>query len=126
VRDRLHRLAAQRVPKPRRDRAKIRVLDDRLSRSTRPLRLPTSTMHPGRADMTPMRSASIVASSSAWVMRKTVAPVPATFAATRLHQEPRLLIERPEGLVEQNEPRLHHQRAGDADTLAHAPKVCAG
>src|SRR6185503_10666535 len=35
----------------------------------------TSRKRPGRADMTPTRSASIVASSSAWVMRTTVAPV---------------------------------------------------
>ena len=76
---------------------------------------------PRRADITPTRSDSIAASSSAWVISNTVAPglapEPQQFVA---HQQPRLLIERAERLVEQDQSRLHHQRAGDADALAHA------
>ena len=80
-----------------------------------------SMKRPGRADMAPTRSASIAASSSAWVISSTVAPVlppqPQDFVA---HEEARLRIERAERLVEQNEARLQHQRARDADALAHA------
>ena len=47
----------------------------RLSRSRGQRVSTTSTIRPGRADITPIRSASIVASSSACVMRKTVASV---------------------------------------------------
>ena len=36
------------------------------------------------------------------------------------HQQPRLRVERAERLVEQDEARLQHQGAGDADALAHA------
>ena len=36
------------------------------------------------------------------------------------HQEPRLLVERAERLVEQDQARLRDQRAGDAHALAHA------
>ena len=36
------------------------------------------------------------------------------------HQQPRLLVERAERLVEQQHLRLEHQRARDADALAHA------
>ncbi len=38
------------------------------------------------------------------------------------HQESRLLIERAEGLVEKDQPRLHYERAGDANALAHAAR----
>ena len=80
-----------------------------------------SSMRPGRADITPMRSASIAASSSECVISRTVAPdlapQPQQFVA---HQEARLLVERAERLVEQDDARPLHQRARDADALAHA------
>jgi len=37
-----------------------------------------------------------------------------------LHEFARLGIERGERLVEQQQGRLHHQRTGDVDALAHA------
>ena len=46
-----------------------------------------------------------------------LAPQPQHFVA---HQQARLLVERAERLVEQDQPRLQHQRARDADALAHA------
>ncbi len=46
-----------------------------------------------------------------------LAPQPQQFLA---HDQPGLLVERAERLVEQNESRLGDQRAGDADALAHA------
>ena len=45
------------------------------------------------------------------------APEPQQLVA---HEEPRLLIERAERLVEEDEARFEHQRARDADALAHA------
>ena len=45
------------------------------------------------------------------------APEPQQFLA---HQQARLLVERAERLVEQNETRPQHERARDADALAHA------
>ena len=74
-----------------------------------------------------MRSASIVASSSACVIRNTVAPVsPPQAQELVAHQQPRLLIERAERLVEQDQSRLHHQRARDAHALAHAARELRG
>ena len=49
--------------------------------------------------------------------RAGLAPQAQHFVA---HQQPRLLVERAERLVEQDEPRLRHQRARDADALPHA------
>ena len=49
--------------------------------------------------------------------RSGLAPEPQQFLA---HQQARLLIERAERLVEENEARAQHQRACDADALAHA------
>ena len=49
--------------------------------------------------------------------RAGLAPDAKEFVA---HQQPRLLIERRERLVEQQYGRLHDQRACDADALAHA------
>ena len=49
--------------------------------------------------------------------RAGLAPQPQQLVA---HQQPGLLVERAERLVEQDQPRLQHQRAGDADALAHA------
>ena len=36
------------------------------------------------------------------------------------HEQPGLLVERAEGLVEQEQARARHERARDADALAHA------
>ncbi len=76
---------------------------------------------PGRADITPTRSESIAASSSACVIeehgRAGLAPQAQQLIA---HQQARLLVERAERLVEQDEPRLQDERARDANTLAHA------
>ena len=95
----------------------------RLSRSRGQCVSTTSISRPGRADITPMRSASIVASSSAWVIRNTVAPVsPPHPQQLVAHQQACLLVERAERLVEQDQPRLHHQRARDAHALAHAAR----
>ena len=80
-----------------------------------------SMKRPGRADMTPTRSDSMAASSSAWVMRTTVAPVSRQMRnSSSPISEPRLLIERAERLVEQQHLRFEHQRTRDADALAHA------
>ena len=46
-----------------------------------------------------------------------LAPQPQQLVA---HQQPGLLVERAERLVEQNEPRLQHQGARDAHALAHS------
>ena len=104
------------------------VMAPKFSRST--IRLsrsrgqPVSTRSialPGRADMTTMRSASIAASSSACVIRKTVAPVsPPQPKHLVAHQQPGLLIERAERLIEKNKARLRHDGARDANALAHA------
>ena len=48
--------------------------------------------------------------------RAGLAPHPQQLVA---HQQPRLLIEGAERLVEQDQARLHHQRAGNAHALAH-------
>ena len=93
----------------------------RLSRSRGQPVSTRSMKRPGRADITPMRSDS---------MRRLVermgdqqhggaglAPELEQFVA---HQQPRLLVERAERLVEQQQARPHHQRARDADPLAHA------
>ena len=102
-------------------RAERGVFDDPAVALARPSVSMIDNSRPGRADMTPMRSASIAASSSAWVMRKIVAPVSRHSLQELLaHQEAGLLVERAERLVEQDEARLHDERAGDADALAHA------
>ena len=76
---------------------------------------------PGRADITPTRSDSRAASSRAWVISSTVAPVS---RHSRSNSSPissrRLLVQRTERLVQQDQARLHHQRAGDAHALPHA------
>ena len=80
-----------------------------------------SMKRPGRADMAPTRSDSMAASSSACVISSTVAPVRAPKPQYLVaHKQARLRIERTERFVEQNEARLQHQRARDADALAHA------
>jgi hypothetical protein len=43
-----------------------------------------------------------------------------SFRELLVQHQPRLRIERAERLVEQQDVRLHHQRAGDADALAHS------
>ena len=80
-----------------------------------------SSMRPGRADITPMRSAE----HRGFVERMGdqqdggagLAPQPQQLVA---HQEARLLVERAERLVEQDHARPLHQRAREADALAHA------
>ena len=80
-----------------------------------------SMKRPGRADMAPTRSDSMAASSSACVISSTVAPVRRHSRKTSSPiKQPRLRVERAERLVEQNEARLQHQRARDADALPHA------
>jgi hypothetical protein len=43
-----------------------------------------------------------------------------------LHVEPQVLVERPEGLVEQQDARLHRERAGERDALLLAARELAG
>jgi hypothetical protein len=68
----------------------------------------------------PMRSASMAASSSAWVIKKTVAPGLAPQVQHLVaHQESCLLVERAERLIEQDEARLGDERAGNTHALPH-------
>src|SRR5262249_7838203 len=83
----------------------------------------TSISRPGRADITATRSDSSAASSSACVISITVAAVSRHSRKQLLaHEQARLLIERAERFIEQNEAWLEHQRARDADALAHAAR----
>ena len=77
--------------------------------------------------MTPTRSASMAASSRAWVIKEDGGPgLPPHLQELVPHQEPGLLVQGPEGLVEKDEPRLQDQGPGDADPLAHPPESWAG
>ncbi len=87
-----------------------------------------SSSLPGRADITPIRSASIAASSKSMGDEKDGgAGVPPKTQELVAHQQAGLLIERSEGFVEEDQTRL-----GDRGTRAMQtrwrmpPESCAG
>ena len=84
-------------------------------------------MRPGRAVNTTTRSASAIASSIWWVTNRHrgLADFP-DVEQKALHLDARLDVERGEGLVHQQDLRLHRERARDGDALAHAARELVG
>ncbi len=115
------RFAAQIFPEPAGDLAESRVADDRAVALARPTGLDDldETAGPRRHDADAVRQHGRLVERMGDQQHggAGLAPQPQQLVA---HQQPRLLIERAERLVEQDEARLQHQGAGDAHALAHA------
>ena len=75
---------------------------------------------PGRYVITSTRSASCTASVMLWVMSRRLLELLLDLQHLVAEQEPRLLVERGERLVHQQDLRLGGERARDRDALAHA------
>ncbi len=83
-------------------------------------------IRPGRAVITTMRWESRIASWRLCVTKTTVFRVRAQMPEEPLaHEEPRLLVERAERLVHEEDRRVEGERAGDGHALLHPARELA-
>src|SRR5580700_8475134 len=121
--ERLERFAAQAIPQPPGDLAERRLGDDLAVALARPAGVDDldEAAGPRRhgADPVGQHRRLVERVSDEEHGGAGGAPQPQHFVA---HQEPGLRVERAERLVEQDQARLQHERARNADALAHAAR----
>ncbi len=123
----LHRLDAQLVPQARGDLAEMRGRDHAIVAVARPAGAHEVDEAAGarghHADAVGQHRGLVEGVGDEQHARRGFTPQPQQLVA---HEQAGLLVECAERLVEQDQPRLHHQGPGDADALAHAAGELCG
>src|SRR5438094_3824871 len=125
--ERADRLAAKLRPQPARQSPKIIVPDNRAIPRARPVRFhdlqKTTGTRRHHADPIGEHRGFVKRMRDQENGRARFSPQPQELVA---HEQPRLLVQGAERLVEEDEPGLLHERAGNAYALAHAARELCG